>query len=70
MLAPPRETESTRERHGFVSGLRTYSTRELDDMIASVDGDAFEWETGRIPIGRQPVPITYLIGWPKTSPGV
>lgn len=52
---------------GFVSGLRTYSLRELDDMITSLDGDAFEWETGRVQLGKQPAHITYLLGWPKQA---
>jgi hypothetical protein len=50
---------------GFISGLRTYSVKELDGMIASLDGDSFEWETGKLPVGRQPVGVTYLLGWPR-----
>jgi hypothetical protein len=50
---------------GFVSGLRAYSTSELDAMVAAIDGDAFEWETGRVKIGNQPAHVTYLVGWPR-----
>ena len=52
---------------GFVSGLRAYSTSELDAMVASIDGDAFEWETGRVKIGSQPAHVTYLVGWPRVQ---
>ncbi len=49
---------------GFVSGLRAYSLTELDEMVASLDGDSFSWQTGRVKIGSQPVHVTYLLGWP------
>ena len=51
---------------GFVSGLRAYKVEELDAMIATLDGDAFEWETGQVQIGKQPAHVTYLLGWPKS----
>ncbi len=52
---------------GFVSGLRAYSLTELDEMVASLDGDSFSWQTGRVKIGSQPAHVTYLLGWPKDA---
>lgn len=52
---------------GFVSGLRTYSVDELHEMVAAIDGDSFEWEIGRVKIGRQPAHVTYLTGRPKVA---
>lgn len=53
---------------GFVSGLRAYSVKELDEMVASIDSDTFVWETGRVKIGSQPAHVTYLLGWPRANP--
>jgi hypothetical protein len=57
---------------GLVSGLRSYTLRELDEMAASVAGpqgsfDSFEWESGRVRVGSQPAYVTYLLGWPKAK---
>jgi hypothetical protein len=50
---------------GFVSGLRTYSVSELEGLIASIDGESFEWEVGQVKIGSQPAHVTYLLGRPQ-----
>jgi len=51
---------------GIVSCLRTYTTDELRELAASVDGaDAYTWTAGEA--GRGPIPMTYLIGLPKRS---
>lgn len=52
---------------GFVSGLRAYTIPELDEMVASLDGDGFAWESGRLRIGSQPAHVTYLLGWPRSG---
>jgi hypothetical protein len=52
---------------GFVSGLRWYSLPELQELVDSIDGESFEWETGRIKVGNQPAHVTYLIGRPKAA---
>jgi hypothetical protein len=52
---------------GFVSGLRTYSVDELQALVASIDGDAFEWDIGRVKIGSQPAHVTYLTGRPRAA---
>ena len=52
---------------GFVSGLRAYTVPELDALVAAIDGDSFEWETGRVKLGRQPGHVTYLMGRPKAA---
>lgn len=55
---------------GLVSGLRAYSLRELDALVAGVEGDEdYDWETGRVRVGRQPAHVTYLLGWPKPAGG-
>lgn len=49
---------------GIVSALRTYSVKEMNQLIDQLDHkDSFEWETGRIKSG--PGKILYLLGIPK-----
>jgi hypothetical protein len=49
---------------GAVSNLRTYSPRELHDLVEPLDDGSYRWEIGRLPsIGLSRV--TYLVGWPK-----
>lgn len=54
---------------GFVSSLRTYSPRELDDLTRRVDAPGYRWEIGKVSafgyIG--PYNITYLFGVPVDS---
>jgi len=50
---------------GFVSNLRTYSVRELEDLVEEVADDRYEWQIGQarsIGVSR----VTYAIGvpWP------
>jgi len=50
---------------GFVSNLRTYSVKELNDLVEQVADDRYQWKIGRarsIGLSR----VTYLIGtlWP------
>lgn len=53
---------------GLVSGLRAYSQRELDALVAGVERDeGYVWETGRVQVGRQPAYVTYLLGWPRPA---
>jgi hypothetical protein len=48
---------------GTVSALRTYSTRELKEMSASIPAENYAWETGQITV-KGSAKITYLIGYP------
>lgn len=52
---------------GFVSGLRTYSTDELETLVISVaDHESYEWNIGTVVGTNRPAfRITYLIGLPK-----
>ncbi|MCG8590884.1 MAG: class I SAM-dependent methyltransferase [Proteobacteria bacterium] len=49
---------------GVVSCLRVYSPAELEELVASLDAPDYEFEVGRLPLGRFPVQATYLIGRP------
>ena len=49
---------------GVVSCLRTYSVRELRDLIAELDRNGYRWDVGTVRSRMSPVPITYLIGVP------
>ena len=50
---------------GIVSCLRTYSPRELRELVRGLD--RYEWEIGEIRGGWSPLRGTYLIGVPKTG---
>jgi hypothetical protein len=50
---------------GFVSQIRTYSARELEDFTRDIQSPAYRWETGLIEIPRMPAGVPYLIGCPK-----
>ncbi len=51
---------------GLVSVLRTYSKKELTDMIETVaDSDRFDWEVDFVKNG--PIKIHYLLGVPNKS---
>jgi hypothetical protein len=49
---------------GLVSGLRAYSLAELDELVASLDADGYQWDLGQVKVGNQPAHITYLTGRP------
>jgi hypothetical protein len=49
---------------GFVSNLRTYSVRELKDLVEQVADDRYEWRIGKrrsLGLSR----VTYAIGTPR-----
>ena len=51
---------------GFVSCLRTYSPRDLEEMIRDLDAPDYVWETGRVrSIGL--CRVTYLLGYPDRA---
>lgn len=49
---------------GIVSWLRIYSEPELRELVTPL-GDAYEWEIGRLRLGRVPAHAIYLIGSPR-----
>jgi hypothetical protein len=50
---------------GLVSVLRTYSDKELSELITKLDnGDSFEWEVNFKKNG--PIKIYYVLGVPKS----
>lgn len=53
---------------GVVSWLRIYSDSELSELVTGFGGEAYEWEIGRIRLGRLPVYASYLLGAPRDGP--
>lgn len=52
----------------LVSSLRTYTPDELRGLAKAADPEnSYAWETGEIPAEKSTVPVTYLLGYPKTS---
>jgi hypothetical protein len=51
----------------LVSSLRTYTPDELRGLASDADPEnSYVWKTGEIPAEESTVPITYLLGYPKT----
>ncbi len=49
---------------GIVSALRTYSVKEMHELVSKVKGnEAYEWQIGKKKSG--PASVPYLIGWKK-----
>ncbi len=55
---------------GFVSGLRVYSVDELRGITASLRAPGWEWQIGRIRMGRQPASVTFLTGRPPPGESI
>jgi hypothetical protein len=53
---------------GFVSCLRTYLAKELQDMVVGVGVSDYVWEIGRA-CSRTAPAVTHLIGYPRKLPG-
>lgn len=52
---------------GVMSCLRTYSTAELQQMVAELGDTDYDWQIGATRRWPYPVPITYLIGCPRAA---
>ncbi len=52
---------------GMVSILRTYSLRELEELVADIKVPGYCWKTGRIRGGLTRLPITFLLGVPENG---
>lgn len=50
---------------GVVSCLRTYRPAELRAMVDGLGSNDYTWEIGQQKSWRSPVPITFLVGYPK-----
>ncbi len=53
---------------GIVSCLRTYSPADLRAMVETLGDCGYVWEIGEDNSGPSPVPITYLVGYPRVLP--
>ena len=51
---------------GVVSCLRTYRPQELREIIEKLTATEYQWQVGEYSGARGEVPITYLIGYPRT----
>jgi len=51
---------------GVVSCLRTYRPQELHEIVEKLTSCQYQWEIGELAGGK--MPITYLIGYPKSGP--
>ena len=51
---------------GVVSCLRTYRPQELREIIETLTATEYQWQVGEHSRAHGEVPITYLIGYPRT----
>ena len=51
---------------GIVSCFRSYSVKELGELISSLEGADYIWEIGWVSIPFSPLRVSYTIGYPKT----
>ena len=49
----------------LVSGLRSYTKVELEEMAASVEREGYVWEVGQLTSGR--IPMNYVLGYPAET---
>jgi hypothetical protein len=52
---------------GIVSCLRTYSTDELQSLIAGLHAPAYVWKVGHLPSPLSPIGVTYAVGYPNAT---
>jgi len=52
---------------GLVSCLRTYSVEELGELTVDLDAKNYEWQIGEVKSTAGPIPVTYLIGVPRSD---
>ncbi|MFC1633849.1 class I SAM-dependent methyltransferase [Planctomycetota bacterium] len=53
---------------GYVSCLRTYSLKEMKNLISKIPESKYTWDVGKCPVPPGLLRITYTIGYPK-NPG-
>ena len=49
---------------GIVSCLRSYSARELRELVRDLESDDYAWDVGELRFPGTPVTVAYLMGWP------
>ena len=47
---------------GLVSCLRTYSARELRELVRDLESEGYAWDVGELRFPGTPVTVAYLIG--------
>ena len=52
---------------GFVSQLRAYTPKELNDLATSLGDVGYRWEADKVRLENMPAHLTYLIGIPSSS---
>ena len=52
---------------GAVSNARTYSQRDLEELLSSMHFPSFTWEVGAIKNPKLPGSMTYILGLPISS---
>jgi hypothetical protein len=52
---------------GIVSCLRAYSPAELRELTAGLSSQGYQWEMGEERAGLLRLPVTYLIGCPRSG---
>jgi len=52
---------------GIVSCMRSYSPRELGDLIAGLPANGYRWDIGEEKGSFFALPVTYLIGFPNSN---
>ena len=52
---------------GLISCLRAYSPAELREMTRGLATSGYRWEIGEKSGGLLPVPVTYLVGCPRSA---
>jgi hypothetical protein len=50
---------------GLVSCMRAYTPDELLRLTEGLSDAGYEWEAGQVRVRKSPLPLTYLIGYPK-----
>lgn len=53
---------------GLISCLRTYSSRELRELVHDLESDVYTWDVGELRFPQSPVTVAYLLGYdPRRS---
>lgn len=52
---------------GLVSCMRTYSIKEMHDLVSDPELQTYDWQIGREQPFGTPMPVVYMVGTPKQS---
>ena len=53
---------------GILSCMRTYSPLELRELTEELSARDYQWEIGRARGRFMPISVTYLVGYPNSTP--